>query len=154
MTFRKTSLTVFFVLCLLCVVQAAYYYPLLPERIASHFGPSGRPDAWSAKASFITFYLIIVAILFLLFPTISFAVSKIPVSFINLPNKEYWLSPARKQQTIEYLSYSFLWFASATMLLLLDIMHQIFQVQNILNARKQEVNHGLPPGPASTGKQY
>jgi hypothetical protein len=33
------------VICVFCFLQAAYYYPLLPERVPSHFGASGIPDA-------------------------------------------------------------------------------------------------------------
>jgi uncharacterized membrane protein len=128
MTIRRISLIVFLVLCVLCVAQAAYYYPLLPEKVASHFGLSGQPDAWSTKTSFITIYLIVTGFLMLVFLGISFGMSKINVSLINLPNKDYWLSPERKQQTFDFMFIYFLWLASATLLLLLDMFHQTFQV--------------------------
>src|SRR5215831_1038525 len=41
------------------LIQTAYYYPRLPEMIASHFGVGGRPDRWSSKPGF---FLTMVAI--------------------------------------------------------------------------------------------
>jgi uncharacterized membrane protein len=128
MIIRRISLTVFLVLCVLCVAQGVYYYPLLPERVASHFGLSGQPDAWSTKTSFVTFYFIITGFVTLLFLGIRFGMSKIPSSLINMPNKDYWLSPERKQETFDFMSHYFLWFASATLLLMLAMFHQTFQV--------------------------
>ncbi len=125
---RKISLIVFIVLLLLCIAQVTYYYPLLPDRVASHFGASGRPDAWSSKESFVKIYFIVVVFIVLLFPGIGLMLRKIPTSLMNLPNKDYWLSPERSQDTIDVLSRQFLWFGSATLMLLLDIFHQSFRV--------------------------
>ncbi|CFX84067.1 Domain of unknown function DUF1648 [Syntrophomonas zehnderi OL-4] len=37
------------------------YYPLMPERIPTHFGPSGQPDAWSAKGFWSVYILVLLA---------------------------------------------------------------------------------------------
>jgi uncharacterized membrane protein len=124
---RKLSLIVFIILLLVCIGHVAYYYPLLPDRVASHFGASGQPDAWSGKDSFVKIYLVVVAFIAVMFPGIGLILRKSPVSMINLPNKDYWLSPERKLETIEVLFRQFLWFGSAT-LLLLDMMDQTFRV--------------------------
>ena len=128
MTIQKISLTIFLVLCMLCLAQGVYYYPLLPEEVASHFGLSGQPDAWSTKTSFIVHYFILVGFMIIIFLGIRFGMSKIPDSLINMPNKDYWLSPERRQKTFDFMSHYFLWIASATILFLLDMFNQIFQV--------------------------
>ena len=53
---------------------------------------------------------------------------KIPHSMINLPNKDYWLAPERRQPTLDSLLSRFLWFGSITIVLLMDIAQQSFQV--------------------------
>ncbi len=40
------------VMLIAMVVVAIYYYPLLPETVASHFDIHGRPNGWMAKTSF------------------------------------------------------------------------------------------------------
>lgn len=51
---NRARLWIAVMLALVClsVVQAAYYYPRLPETVASHFGPAGRPDGWMSKGGF------------------------------------------------------------------------------------------------------
>ena len=105
-----------------------YYYPLLPDHVASHFGASGRSDAWSSKDMFVKIYLFAVAFVAILFSGIGFVLRRTPSNLINLPNKDYWLSPERRDGTIGLLSRQFLWFGSATLLLMLDIFHQAFMV--------------------------
>jgi uncharacterized membrane protein len=137
---RKISLIVFIILLLLCIGHAVYYYPLLPDRVASHFGASGQPDAWSGKESFVKIYLIVMTSIAILFPGIGLMLRKTPTSLIYLPNKDYWLSPERKQETIDVLSRQFLWFGSATLMLLLDIFHQAFRVHL---GKAQALNHPI-----------
>ena len=100
---RNISLLVFIILLLLCIGHAAYYYPLLPDRVASHFGASGQPDAWSSKESFVKIYFFVIAFIAVLFPGIGLILGKIPASLINLPNKDHWLSPERREETIAVL---------------------------------------------------
>lgn len=120
--------TVFVIALLLCIAHAAFYYPLLPDRVASHFGVSGQPDAWTDKDSFMKIYIGVIVFTAALFPGIGFILRRTPVSLMNLPNKDYWLAPERRQGTIDLVSRQFLLFGSATLLLLLHIFHQSFRV--------------------------
>lgn len=128
MNLKKLSVTVLLSLSALCTAHALYYYPQLPDIVATHFGATGRPDAWAPKEAFLNVYLFTLAFCTVIFLGISFTASRLPVSMINLPNKSYWLAPERKQETLDFLFHYFLWFASATILLLCDVMHQAFQV--------------------------
>lgn len=125
---RTLSRSIFIIVLVLCLAQAVYYYPLLPERVASHFGPSGRPDAWSGKDAFIEIYVGVIAFIAVLFSGMGFVLRKIPDSMINLPNKDYWLSPGRRQETVDRIARQAFWFGSATLVLMLDVFRQVFRV--------------------------
>lgn len=125
---RQLPLSVFLLLCALSMTQSAYYFPQLPETVAIHFGLSGRPDSWSSKTTMIAFSYGLTVFMLILFLGISCGMSRIPESLVNLPNKRYWLSEERRRETFEWLSHHLLWFGSATVLFLLDLHHQIFQV--------------------------
>lgn len=99
MSSKKPALSVFTLLCTACVWHALSYYPLLPERVAHHFNPSGQPDAWGSKMSFLNVYLIVVALMAATFFAIYLVLPKIPYSLVNLPNKEFRLAP-------EYLKFT------------------------------------------------
>ncbi len=67
-------------------------YPQLPDRVASHFDLSGKADGWSTKQGLLRAYLGIIGLVALTILGGAFGVSKLPVSVINLPNRELWLS--------------------------------------------------------------
>lgn len=125
----RVAFWVFIGLSLLCLIQAWHYYPLLPERVVSHFGPTGRPDAWTTKKSFFEFQLILISGLVVIFSLLGWLTTKLPPALINLPRKDYWLAEERRKTTLDLFTSFFFWFASATMALLLDIFHQAFLVQ-------------------------
>lgn len=111
----------------LCVAQALYYHPLLPARVASHFGASGAPNGWMPKGALVWTDIIAAALLALLFSATTWSLPKYPDSRINLPNKSYWLAPQRREETFSVITAYFLWFGAATFLLLFDIFHQVFR---------------------------
>ena len=47
---NKLPLAAVVLAAILCAAQALHYAPLLPEQIASHFGPGGQPNGWMPSA--------------------------------------------------------------------------------------------------------
>ena len=91
----------------------------LPDRVASHFDAAGKPDGWCDKDEFLLVYLGILFALTLLFGVLGAVLPRIPNSMINLPNKDYWLAPERRSDTIDRLVAQLLWIGNATLLLVL-----------------------------------
>ena len=114
-------------LVLILIGHAIYYYPLLPETIASHFNINGEADSFSAKTAF----FILEAVLFtfvlgiMLFSTK--LVGSLPTAMINLPNKDYWLAPERRAATLEVLSRQFEWLGVALVALFIAVNQLVFQ---------------------------
>lgn len=119
---------IFVVLLLAALGQGFYFANTLPDVVASHFNASGNADSWMNRKEFVAFYFATIAgtALILLLCAASFRAIK--PRYLNLPNKEYWLAPERRKETLGYLSQAFAWFASATLLLLIDIFHQTYVV--------------------------
>jgi uncharacterized membrane protein len=84
----------------------------LPDRVATHFDFSGEPNDWMSRPS----YLLVVISFGLLFPlalpAALTALHWLPTSFINVPNREYWLAPERLAETQSYLVRHALWLSS------------------------------------------
>lgn len=125
---KITALSVFLLICLSIVALGMYYYPQLPETVACHFGSSGQADGWLPKATFFKGFYLFIAFLVVLFPGIAVSLSKMPVSLINLPNKDYWMAPERKRKTLDFMFSYLLWIGSATLLLILDLLAQTIRV--------------------------
>lgn len=128
MTGGRTAVIVLLLLCAACVGHAMYYSPRLPERMASHFGSSGEPDGWSSKTEFITVYLGTAGFTVALFLGAGLLMKKLPDKAMNLPRKDYWLAPERREQTLADVSTRLTWLASLTVLLLIDTFHQTIMV--------------------------
>lgn len=87
----------------------------LPEVVASHFGAGGVADGFMPRGQYVVFMLALV----LAVPTLVFfagrLASRVPVQFVNLPNKQYWLAPERRAATLESLGRFAAWAAYATL---------------------------------------
>ena len=118
---QDTKLFIF--LLFLSVLHMAFYYPQLPESMASHFDVSGKADNWSAKDAFFLLYAGIAALMTFLFLGTRFVMVKIPDRLVSLPNKEYWLAPERREETHSYLSKQLTWFGCASVAFLIGSMH-------------------------------
>jgi uncharacterized membrane protein len=106
---------------LLAAVGLLYFsllYRQLPDPMASHFNASGVATGGMPKSGF--FILIAVVTLAAGMPVfvVTRSMAKLPNHKINLANKEYWLAPERRAETVEYLGMQMGWFGCALLALL------------------------------------
>lgn len=109
------------------VADSAYHYPLLPARIASHFGPDGRADGWMEKGAFMVTGLILMGFTTATLAGTGALLARTPNELINLPNKEYWLAPERRTETLAAVADQMNWVGAATNLLLVALFHLIYR---------------------------
>lgn len=127
MSLLRFPFSILIALVVLLVAQFAYYYPQLPETVASHFDINGVPNGWMSKTTFgvVMAFVTILTIgstagIALLLPHMQDA--------INIPNKDYWLAPERREETMAFIGSSLLWIACAVVLLLLVINFYVFRM--------------------------
>lgn len=122
----RYSRGVFLIVLIAALVRFGTRYDSLPPFVASHFGASGQPNAWMSKSAFFWFMLIPVVIsLFLTFVTPLF-LSKLPPSMVNLPHKDYWLAPERKDETVARYSARMEWFGVALLVFFTFVFELVF----------------------------
>jgi uncharacterized membrane protein len=103
----------FFVIVLAAIAQCVHDFPLLPDRLASHFGASGIPNGWMTKSQFfITFAVVLLPALVVEF-WVSHRIANRPDAKLRLPNKEFWLAPERRAETFAYFESFFAWYGCA-----------------------------------------
>lgn len=99
-------------LLILCVAFILGTAQNLPPVVASHFDLSGTPNATMPRDQFTNLFLAIMVLtsgLMALLPTL---IAKLPPQMINIPNRMYWLSPDRIDETKQILQAYLLIFAS------------------------------------------
>lgn len=75
----------------------------LPDTVASHFEADGFANGFMRRAMYIRFTLAFAIGLPLLLGAVSYFAFGASNARINLPNREYWLAPERRDQTVSYL---------------------------------------------------
>ncbi|MCA1624630.1 MAG: DUF1648 domain-containing protein [Acidobacteria bacterium] len=121
------------------ICQSLYFYSQMPNEMATHFGIDGRANGWMSKQ----FSLFFDIGLLLLFLGISFGIprltEKMGDSFINLPNKNYWLAKDKRNDTFQYFRNRFEWLGVGLLMLLNMISWTIFQANLGENQRLPSV---------------
>ncbi len=82
------------------IIRAIYWLPLMPDKIAIHYGFNGTADNWGNKMEFIILMGGLMLFLGMLFFGLSALMTRLPDTMINLPNKEYWLAPERRETSL------------------------------------------------------
>jgi uncharacterized membrane protein len=122
----------FYALVAVALLQSVFYYPQMPAVVASHFDGTGVANGWSSRNVFFAIYLAMVAMLigiFICLPRRSGERGKLRM---NIPNREYWLAPQRRGQTMEFFRRQ---------MMVLGIVHlllAIFTVQLAILANLQQ----------------
>lgn len=76
----------------------------LPPLVASHFDSAGRVTAYMPRGRYIALLLgiaVVVPLFLVIGPRRAFST---PGLRINLPNRDYWLAPERREETFRFLA--------------------------------------------------
>ncbi|MFN7732329.1 MAG: DUF1648 domain-containing protein [Pirellula sp.] len=114
------------VVALIGIGLQAAYCPHMPERVATHFGPSGQPDGWMSRTSAVVFQAALQIGLPSLFVWIAWAIPRFPNSMINVPHREFWLAPERRAATLQRMSGMLLHIALANSIFVTVIGHLVY----------------------------
>jgi serine/threonine protein kinase/biopolymer transport protein ExbD len=120
---------------LLCTLHLAWAFSSadeLPVRVASHFGMNGRADGFMSKNSYLIFICAFPLGLGLFLQATTRLALRLPARFVNIPNRDIWLSPARRAELIAILQA---WFAalSCGLVIFFAQLHTLTLLANRLN---------------------
>lgn len=109
------------------VVQLLYYYPAMPDTMASHFDGAGRPNGFQSRDGFFALTAAMLGMVVVLFGGFRFLFRVLPARAINVPDREYWLAPERFDDTIDFMVRQMEWMGVATLLLLILVLQGVFE---------------------------
>lgn len=94
----------------------------LPQRVASHYDVRGRPDGFMPRDAFffgLAMFGACTAAFLLAFPALP---RIIPLRYLNVPHRDYWLAPERRAQSLASIAAFCSWFGIATATLLVVLL--------------------------------
>lgn len=119
---------IFYALVAIAVIQSIYYYPRMPETVASHFDGLGAANDWSGRNGFFGLYLIMVLMLVAVFKWVPRWSERRAQFGMKIPNPEYWLAPDRIEQTRLFFR------RQMTLMGIAHLLLAIYTVQLVINA--------------------
>ena len=132
--------TLFFAILAAGILQCLHDYPLLPNRLASHFSASGNANGWMTKSQFLMTYAVVILPALALEFWVPRGITGRPDSRLRLPNKEFWLAQDRRGETFSYFEKFFAWYGCAFLLM------EVFAMGLAMRANFQSPPQ-LPTGP-------
>jgi uncharacterized membrane protein len=97
----------------------------LPERVATHFGANGAPNGWMTRAGHVRF-TVLMGIGSSAFVVAVFAlIGWMGDAVVNVPHKDYWLVPERRQATSEFIQRQGIVFALLMLGFIAAVHHSI-----------------------------
>lgn len=87
-----------------CVSQIALWFNDLPEQVPSHFDGNGQVDGHMNRVAFCSTMGLMNLVFLIGFPLLGLLTKYIPDSLVNMPNKDYWLAPNRRDNSMRTMT--------------------------------------------------
>lgn len=107
--------------------QHAWYWTRLPDRVATHFTWNGTADDWMSKPAATALLLSVQIVIPWFLVAITALTSWLPISLINLPNREYWLAPQRRRESLAFVNRELAAIALAVAWFMAAVSHLSFE---------------------------
>ena len=96
-----------------------------PEKVATHFGASGAPNGWMTRAGHVQFTILFGTGVPVFVLGIFAFMGRGEGRGLNIPHKDYWLSPERRQETFAFIHKQGFFFAALFILFLAGVHRSI-----------------------------
>ncbi len=83
----------------------------LPARLATHFGLDGEANGWMTRARHVRFIIGFGLGVPLFLLLVSEVVTRLGGAGLNIPHRDYWLTPERRGQTLAFMQREMIWLA-------------------------------------------
>ncbi|HOW64116.1 MAG TPA: DUF1648 domain-containing protein [Candidatus Paceibacterota bacterium] len=110
------------------LLQWVYYYPKLPMRVASHFNAMGEVDGWASRNHLLLINAGFVGLMFFLAFLLPWLIRFLPISMVNIPNKQYWATPERWPVVEHGIEIAMQWLALLTYSWMIALNHLTLRV--------------------------
>ena len=118
----RWSKRIFSGLVVLAIVQTIYYYPRVPDTVASHFDGLGAADAWSSRNGFFGMYLLMILLVVGVFALLPRWSDRRKNFGMKIPHPEFWLAPERIMQTRLFFRRQMMLMGNVHLLLAIYVM--------------------------------
>lgn len=138
MSLNKALPPLFLVVAALAIAQLVLEMRAMPPVLATKFDFEGTPVAWMTAGKLVLLEFGLLAVFLVGFWLLPKLFAHKSTTTWRIPNKDYWLAPERRKQTIEALRGLISWMGVVVLLLFMAVTQLLF-----------DANHRAPPRLAS-----
>jgi hypothetical protein len=110
------------------LAHLAMYAPQLPQQMASRFDTAGNAMGYMSRDAFVWTIAITYGVMGGGFLVLAQMMPAFPNALINMPNKEHWLAPERRADSLARLGRALTRFGAVNVALIAFLVHQTFAV--------------------------
>jgi uncharacterized membrane protein len=121
----------YIIVILVCAFEIARLWSVTPAQMAVHFDVQGNPNRFVPKAEFFRDQLETALVVVAIGLAAQIVSQVMPVQLINMPHREYWLSPERRGEVVGRMSS----FAGAMFGIILLTVQAAFEISAYANLR-------------------
>lgn len=121
-------------LLLLLLVLAAFVgvtSSTLPPIVASHFASGGTVNGYMPRGVYTVLLLTLIVGVPLLLALLPAAVAGSGGKNLNIPNRDFWLAPQRRERTLAFIRVHGLWFAAAVAIFMAYVHWLVLQANEL-----------------------
>jgi hypothetical protein len=135
---RRLGTLALLVLTGLMVLHLERSLPGLPERLATHFGAGGVPNGWTDHDGLRGFTAFLWLCMVGSFWGLGLVLPKLDPAYINLPNREHWLAPERREASMARIRAWMEAFGAVTLLGMIGLNELVFTANRLPEPRLDE----------------
>ncbi len=126
---NRLPITLFWLLVALFVSYVISSSSVLPKQMATHFDGGGMPNGWMSRNGYIRFMLAFGLGVPFFVVGLHYFLARYAGNQFNIPNREYWLAPERRADTLRFVIYHS-WWLGCLMLLFILASHYLLLATN------------------------
>jgi Protein of unknown function (DUF1648) len=116
---NRLPITLFWLLVALFVSYVISSSSVLPKQMATHFDGGGMPNGWMSRNGYIRFMLAFGLGVPFFVVGLHYLLARYAGNQFNIPNREYWLAPERRADTLRFVIYHSWWLGCLMLLFIL-----------------------------------
>jgi serine/threonine-protein kinase len=122
------------------IARLAGVWGQLPAKLATHFNGRGQADGWMTRDSFVLVWFGMELGLVALMWALPQLLRPMPDALINIPNRDYWLAPERRRQTLQRIGVWNAWITVGLVVLMAAVLELIVRA-NLMDVPQLSNTH-------------
>ncbi|HUF02660.1 MAG TPA: DUF1648 domain-containing protein [Aridibacter sp.] len=119
----------------LAVLHGVYFYPVMPDVMAVHFGSAGVPDGFSSQETFFAVAFGMIALNVTVFGFGPWIVQRKRIRRLSLPNSGRWLAPGNIDEFYFFFREKMAWFGIVNLVFGSIVSQLVFNANSVPEPR-------------------